>query len=84
VALTALGRLGGCGKGKSRTRRPTEDELGEIRQEFERVAAYPALRPSMAVIVDLAIARHYSGRLIGNTRWVDYDRRRGHRNRHQR
>lgn len=74
-ALTALGRLGVVAKSKSRTRRPTEDELGRIRQEFHRIAAHPATILPMATIIDLAVALPRRLGELTDMEWVDYDRK---------
>lgn len=71
-ALVALSRMGLVAKSKSRTRRPTQDELGRIRQEFHRVAAHPGTILPMATIIDLAIALPRRLGELTDMKWVDY------------
>lgn len=74
-AIAALDRMGLVAKSQSRSRRPTEDELGRIRQEFHRIAAHPATVIPMAVILDLAVALPRRLGELTDMRWVDYDRK---------
>ena len=71
-ALAALKRVGLVAKSQSRTRRPTENELLRIRQEFERIASHPSTKIPMATIVDLAIALPRRLGELTDARWLDY------------
>ena len=71
-ALAALSRVGLVAKSKSRTRRPTPDELDRIREECQRVAAHPSTTIPMAAIIDLAIALPRRLGELTDMKWLDY------------
>lgn len=74
-AIAALGRVGAVGKSKSRERRPTEDELARIDEEYRRIATYPSTHIPTGTIVKLAIELpRRLGELL-DMRWVDYNRK---------
>lgn len=71
-ALAALSRMGVVTKSKSRSRRPTPDELGRIRAEFQRIAPHPSTILPMATIIDLAVALPRRLGELTDMKWVDY------------
>jgi integrase len=74
-AIDSLQRVGLVSKSKSRTRRPTQDELDRIGEEFRRAAAYPSTKIPMATLVELAIALPRRLGELTEMRWVDYDKK---------
>jgi integrase len=72
VALDTLHRMGVVHHSESRDRRPTEEELGRLRQEFQRIAKHPQTVIPSVVIMDLAIALpRRIGELCAMT-WADF------------
>lgn len=74
-AITALGRIGVVAKSQSRTRRPTQDELDRIRQEFQRAAAYPSTVIPMATVIDMAVALPRRLGELMDMQWGNYDKK---------
>ena len=74
-AIKALKQSGTVTTSRKRERRPTEDELQQLRKEFDRVAYHPCAEIPMRKILDLAIALPRRLGELCSMRWEDLDGR---------
>lgn len=71
-AVDALSRIGAVSRSKSRTRRPTEEELQKLYAEFQRTSHHPCTIIPMETIVKLAVELpRRLGELL-SMQWIDY------------
>lgn len=73
-AISALGRAGVVSRSGSRERRPTQDELNRIDEEYTRIAAYPQTNIPGGIIVKLAVALPRRLGELTDMRWLDYNK----------
>lgn len=71
-ALSALQRIGAAAKGKSRTRRPTDQEIEKLVAEFVRIGNHPSTIIPMDTIVKLAIVLPRRLGELTSMLWEDY------------
>lgn len=71
-ACDYLSHVGIIHKSKSRSRRPSDDELRRVLEELERTAAHPSSRIPSATIVRLAIALPRRINELCRMTWRDY------------
>lgn len=72
-AIIALRKLGIIGKGNSRERRPTLDELDRLMEHFEKTRAHRPGSAPMAKITAFAIFSTRRQEEITRITWADYD-----------
>ncbi len=72
-AVIALRKLGVIGKGNSRDRRPTLEELDRLMEHFEKVRAHRPGSAPMAKITAFAIFSTRRQEEITRMTWVDYE-----------